>query len=297
MARNFFKRYIWLINTVLAYGETGISRREINERWLQSSENEDHDELPERTLHNHIQAIADTFGIDIECNKMRRYHIINPKAIEDNGLRQLMLKAMMNDDKSLYNSILLENVPSSEPYLSTLIEAIRCKHTVEMAYQPYYQTEPDHFEASPYCLKQFKQRWYAVVQKNGSGEPRIYAFDRIKSLQITQNTFEIPKDFDAHAFFENVYGICFQCGDAVEEVRLKVMNDQVPYFDSLPLHHTQRKVLSNSEYAVYSYRLAPNKFDFVQELLTKRDRIEVLAPESLRQAMRETIENMLKRYQ
>ena len=75
------------------------------------------------------------------------------------------------------------------------------------------------------------------------------------------------------------------------------MNDQVPYFDSLPLHHTQRKVLSNSEYAVYSYRLAPNKFDFVQELLTKRDRIEVLAPESLRQAMRETIENMLKRYQ
>ena len=80
MAGNLFKRYVWLIDLIQRTG--GIDYEGINRKWQENYRlNETHEPLPKRTLQNHIKAIYEMFGIEIECNRKRdyKYIIINPE--------------------------------------------------------------------------------------------------------------------------------------------------------------------------------------------------------------------------
>ena len=64
MAKNYFKRYVWLIDLISRHGY--ISKRDIDYAWQKSSLNDEREKsIPERTFHNHREAILDVFGIEI----------------------------------------------------------------------------------------------------------------------------------------------------------------------------------------------------------------------------------------
>ena len=63
-----------------------------------------------------------------------------------------------------------------------------------MTYQSYWRDEANTFKIEPYCLKAFKQRWYLVGH---SDKIRVYALDRIQQLDLTEESFEYPKNFKA----------------------------------------------------------------------------------------------------
>lgn len=67
MAKNYFKSYVWLLDTIQSRGP--LTLNQIKELWSRSSINEDKKELATRTFSNHITAIADIFGIDIVCDR------------------------------------------------------------------------------------------------------------------------------------------------------------------------------------------------------------------------------------
>ena len=63
MAKNFFKRYIWLVD--LINRRKYVSFKEISEAWMRSPLNETGDPLSERTFFNHKDAIAGMFGMKV----------------------------------------------------------------------------------------------------------------------------------------------------------------------------------------------------------------------------------------
>lgn len=72
MAKNYFERYIWLIDTINRHGH--ISFSDISRLWARSPLNQLRENyLPERTFHNHRQAILNTFGIEIKCDRSLGY--------------------------------------------------------------------------------------------------------------------------------------------------------------------------------------------------------------------------------
>ena len=81
-----------------------------------------------------------------------------------------------------------------------------------------------------------------------------------------------------------------------ELVRLKVIPREAKYMRSLPLHPSQEEVETCEEYSVFTLRVAPT-WDFKQELLSRADQIEVLAPASLREWMKEMIGKMMRKYE
>ena len=58
MAKNYFKSYIWLLETLQSRGP--LTLKEIKSLWLDSSVNDEGKNLATRTFANHIYAIADT---------------------------------------------------------------------------------------------------------------------------------------------------------------------------------------------------------------------------------------------
>ena len=76
MAKNYFKSYIWLIETLQSRGH--LTLRDIQSLWLRSSVNDEQKELAPRTFSNHIKSIEDIFGIEIACDRRdNTYYIRN----------------------------------------------------------------------------------------------------------------------------------------------------------------------------------------------------------------------------
>ena len=79
MARNYFNRYIWLVDVIQRSGH--ISLEDIDRAWRRSSLNPKGERLSERTFFNHKVAILETFGIEIKCDRSLGYY----KSNEDNA--------------------------------------------------------------------------------------------------------------------------------------------------------------------------------------------------------------------
>ena len=75
MAKNYFKSYIWLLETLQSRGP--LTLKQIQELWLKSSVNDERKPLAPRTFANHIASIADTFKIYISFATEGITHIVS----------------------------------------------------------------------------------------------------------------------------------------------------------------------------------------------------------------------------
>ena len=292
MSKNLINRYIWLIDTVYQAGSSGITLREISEKWESNWRMSGKEKYARRTFMHHKEDIWDIFGIEIGCHKhSNRYYIVDSNDISDSsGFRRWMFETLavnnhINESAQLHDRILLEDNPSGGEFLSTILEAMRDGKMITFDYKPFW-AEGDRvsslFHVEPYALKVFKRRWY-LLGKYGDSPLKIYALDRFLSIDIEFEDFTMPEDFDANVYFSTCFGIIL--GDEEpQNIRLKVADYQANYLRSLPLHHSQKELLRTDEYSVFSYYLRPT-FDFVQELLSMGETVEVLEPASLRSEM------------
>lgn len=299
MAKNYFNRYVWLIDTIQRHGH--ISLADINRLWQRSALNEDGEKLAERTFHNHREAIEDTFGIEIKCDRSLGYYIANSEDLEGGSIREWLLESMslnnlLNESKDMRGSILFETIPSSKQWLQDIVNAMRDRKAIELTYQSFSKDEPSTFIAHPYCLKLFRQRWYMLARSEEYDHPRIYALDRIHDIKQAKKALKVPSRFNGELFFANYFGIIVGNNCSPEKVVLRVADSHVKYVESLPLHHSQKAVRKEGKDTIYELFLVPT-FDFQQEILSRGDEITVLEPEWFRNDIKEEIARMSKNYE
>ena len=293
MAKNFFKRYIWLVD--LINRRKYVSFKEISEAWMRSPLNETGDPLSERTFFNHKDAIAGMFGIEILNDRSLGFYIgrsdVGSDETSDWMLHTLCLNNVLHENADMKDRILMEKVPSSERFLTDIISAMRDFRVISLCYQSFRHPEPFCFNVRPYCVKYFKQRWYLLGDSDLG--LRIYSLDRFVDMEELEEHFEIPKGFDAEEYFGNYFGVII--GEEPEDVKIRVVPDQVKYFRTLPLHGSQRETVQEDGSSVFSYHIAPT-FDFVQEILSHGADVEVLEPAELRESIADIIAGMALRY-
>ena len=185
----------------------------------------------------------------------------------------------------------MEKVPSSERFLTDIISAMRDFRVISLCYQSFRHPEPFCFNVRPYCVKYFKQRWYLLGDSDLG--LRIYSLDRFVDMEELEEHFEIPKGFDAEEYFGNYFGVII--GEEPEDVKIRVVPDQVKYFRTLPMHGSQRETAQEDGSSVFSYHIAPT-LDFVQEILSHGADVEVLEPAELRESVADIIAGMASRY-
>ena len=299
MAKNYFKSYIWLLETLQSRGPQTL--KEIKDLWMRSAINEEGKELATRTFANHIASIADIFGIDIVCDrKTNRYYIENIDDVGGKSIREWMLDALclnslLNESASLRDRVIFENVPSNRRFLADIIQAIRDNYKLEIRYKSYRKTEEETFIIEPYFLKEFKRRWYLYGYKGDVDGPHMMALDRMIDVDIIPEEFTMPEEFMAEDYFRGIYGARVYPNMKREMVKLKVYGTQVQYFRSLPLHSSQKEVEKNDKYSVFTYFLTPD-YDFKQDVLSFGDKVEVLEPKELREEMKRIVKKLNKIY-
>ena len=294
MAHNDFKRYIWLIE--LLNRVDGASFADIDDAWQDDPLlNPLGEPLPVRTFYNHIKAIKEIFDLEITLSKRdRKYRVLNYYGkVQEEIVSYLSLNATINRYKDLRGRVLGEEEPRvDQHYLQLICQAMHEGKKVRLEYRKYGDTFPKDRILSPYCLKMFKRRWY-LLAKEGEYLKTFALDDRTIGIEVLDAASDCPDDFDAQTYFRDTFGIR---NAAARKVIVKAYGHEADYWRSCPLHPSQQEIETGKDYAVFSLKVGTDAWEFVQELLSRGDRIEVLKPLSLRKEIVRVIEEMKGKY-
>ena len=293
MPNRLYAKYMWLISTIYDAGK--ISFEDIARKWDNAYINDLHQPLKLRTFHNHRNAILMQFGVVIECQSgTNLYYIENPEVLEKNSINQWLLdsfavSSLLMGNRSISDRIMLEDVPSGRFYLDIITTAMRENRQMVIDYEDFFGNTIQGLKINPYFIRLFKRRWYVMALVLPGKEIHRFGLDRIKHIGVLDSKFNYPKDFSPQDYYTDYYGVFHD--EKPMTIRLKAYREKPHYLRSLPLHHSQREIESNNEYTIFEYKIAPT-YDFIQEILSHCNQLEVLSPDTFRQQIKAIIQEM-----
>ena len=297
-----FQEYIWLVNTIHRFGR--LTLEEINSKWLDTDMSEGQG-IARSTFNRHRDAILDMFGIIIDCDKKDgfRYYIYNEEVLKEDTIQNWMLStlsvnSMLAENRSVHDRIVLEQIPSDGENLHKFIDAMKRGVRVYINYRRYgADASKTSMKLEPFFVRLFNRRWYALVKfPEPTGNIFTLAFDRILSLELTDEKFVYPKNFDPSGWFRESYGIVRNPEVPVEKVVIRAFGKEVNYLRDLPLHHSQKEVEQGDDYTDFELLLSPTA-DFFSPLLARGAAIKVLQPQWLADEIKRLHKESLELYQ
>ena len=301
MVSELIDKYIWLVQTFIDAGPRGLTLAEISARWCSRYGGT---EYPRRSFNNHREAVAEIFGITIACNRATNAYYIDEGESAVDGresvnwlVNTFTVNSLLTLGKErLSGRVSVEDIPSGQKYLTTVMQAMLDDRKMTLRYRRYMgEEETRHIR--PYAVKEFAKRWYVVAFSEEADALRVYAMDRILSLEIAEERFRMPQGFRVDALFEDSYGIYPPEGEKPVLVRLRTTAREAAYLRDLPLHPSQVFLGEDSDgRSLFALRVIPNP-NFVMELCRHGNRLEVLEPGTLREQVKGELLNALKLYE
>lgn len=275
-----------------------LSLKEINKHWEYSSLYDG--EIIPKTFGRYKDYISNIFAIDIEYDvHSKNYYIANSDDIKNNAIYKYLLSAfhiqgltelaVKHKDK-----VLLEDAPSGVEHLHTILEAIDNHWLVEFDYHSFNKKTNTHQTLIPCFLKTWEQRWYLIAEPLSQRTPAVYALERISNIRLIQEKTLPSPHINPLIYFEGCYGINHEDGRP-QLIKIKVYGSQVDYIKARPIHESQEEIETDHDWSIFSYWLKPT-YNFYQNLLWHREKVEVLEPKNVKEEIKKIISNILINY-
>lgn len=292
MVTELLQKYIWLVQTFIRAGERGLTLSEISDKW----ESRFDSDYSRRTFNNHREAVEEVFGIRIECNRSSNCYFIRYTAdvADENAENAWLINTFTVNNmlrlgkERLSGRVSVEDIPSGQIHLTALMDAMTEGQKVRISYHKYTSSDAEDLTLRPYAVKEFAKRWYLVAFCEERDALRVYGLDRIKRLDILEETFRMPLGFDVDEVFATSFGTYIPEGKA-EIIKFRTTAKEARFLRDLPLHASQEEVGGpDKNHVTFSIFVCPNE-SLIMEFCKHGNRLEVLSPESVRQAVAEQL--------
>jgi predicted DNA-binding transcriptional regulator YafY len=253
-----------------------------------------------RTLQRDLKEIRNLFGIDIEYSKPYRGYFITQNENENMNFQRMMeafdMFNSLNLAQDLTPFIHLENrKPQGTEHLYGLLHAIKNKFKIKFTYHKFWDEEFSQRTVEPLALKEFKNRWYIIAKDCKDDTIKSFAFDRLSNLEITNQTFLYPANYSIEQSYRYCFGIESPNGKEPQDIILSFDPYQGKYIKTLPLHHTQEVLVDNEEEMKIKLKLCLTH-DFLMELLSFSDYMEVIEPKTLVDQIKQAHKKAYRQY-
>ena len=280
-----------------------LSLKEINDYYQYSSLFEG-EEIQPRTFLRYREFIEETFPCYIDFNQRTgKYELCRHKALygEDDSLYDYLLSAYHIEGMTELalkhrDKIMLSEAPTGVENVQIILEAIDKNKGIECDYYSFNRKTVKHQLLIPYFLQTWEQRWYLAAEPDNHHHGiSIFALERMDNIRLTEEKMFPSKKITAEEYFDGSFGVNHSDNQKPERILIKVYSTQAEYVNALPIHESQKEIEKTDEWSIFEYRLVPC-FNFYQQLLWHRERLEVLEPLHVRDEMKKTIEKMLEHY-
>ena len=298
MVTELLQKYIWLVQTFIRAGEHGLSLEEIIDKWEIRFDSD----YSRRTFNNHRAAVEEVFGITIGCNRStNRYFIKSGEDLTDESAESAWLinsftvnNMLRLSKEKLQGRVSVEDIPSGHMYLTQVMEAMTENLEVVIDYHKYTKAEAETVTIHPYAVKEYAKRWYIVAYCEERKGLRVYGLDRVKRMEVTGRQFRMKSGFDVDEIFSTSFGIYLPSGKG-QIIKFKVSENEAKFLRDLPIHRSQEEVGKDGDSVIFSIFVCPDK-NLIMEICKHGNRIEVLSPAEVREAVRDELAKALEQY-
>ncbi len=310
------EKYLWLVSLFKKYNR--LAFEDIATYWLSAPCNKDQKPLSDRTFRNWRKQIEEQFGAKIECHSQKYYTMIATvktglsERVSNRLMEMYALNEVASSNPELKCRILLEETPNCVEYLQLIAQAMKESRIMKMSFGNMTDKEYiSSFRCAPLCIKEYQRRYYVLMKwvdaanspKDATpfgnfGKLRLYAVDKISTLEVLDANFMYPKGFNPEQHFSWYYGSHEPFSDDMETqfIRIRVRTKYSELLDKFPLHPSQRKEYVDHEFSYYYFGLVPTR-EFCADLARARycfkcehddikDGIEILEPQVFMESMR-----------
>ncbi|PJR03146.1 helix-turn-helix transcriptional regulator [Avrilella dinanensis] len=251
--------------------------------------------ISHRTFQRDCDEIATLWGIEIGYNKRENVYEITDES-EDSHLDRLMeafdTVALLQQSKTVGNYIYLEKRKSKgTEFFNGIVHAIQNQLVVTFQLNSYWKPASQR-RCVPVAIKESQNRYYLIGYDLDKKAFRNYGLDRLTNFTVTRQKKQAPA-----ANIEKMYRYAFgiECYNEPVKIILKFDNGQKEYVKSLPFHASQKIVNETEDTFIVELFMHPTN-DFVMEIMRHGTICEVLEPQSLRENVREQVNELYEKY-
>jgi len=255
--------------------------------------------ISQRTFQRDITAIRRIYGIDIVFNRTKKVYEIDFEDTNPNTDRLMDSFALfnaLNVGKQMEKFIQFEDKKTQGVhFILDIITAIKNSNIIELYHKKYDEDNSKTYLLMPLMIKEYRYRWYLVAKEKNSDKIKTFGLDRILKLDILNEKYEYPKDFDAQNYFNDFYGVITLDNVKTENIVLSFTSFQGKYIKSLPMHHSQKILSDNDKELRISLKLKPT-IDFIMDLQYFGECVKVIKPLWLAEKIKNNFKKAVDNY-
>ncbi len=179
-----------------------------------------------------------------------------------------------------------------EEIINQLTEAILQKKICLVTYHSFSADKIKDFKINPLHFFEREGGLYIFAETTSYGDIITLAVERIKSLVITQDSFEYPKDFDPEALLDSAFDIVYE---EPTDFKIWFSSDQARYIKERVWSKTQ-KIEDQKDGSIILTMRTAGMWDVKRWVLSNGTHAKVLEPEELKQEIAEELKAAYDNY-
>jgi predicted DNA-binding transcriptional regulator YafY len=167
------------------------------------------------------------------------------------------------------------------------------RKTIDMIYRTMSRgDEETRRKVDPYRIMFFDGTFYLIGHCHLRGEVRMFVLDRIKMLSVSEESFEVPGDFDLETYMQSPFRVIH---DRPVKVTIRFDKKVAGYIKEKIWHHSQKIEAQRDGSIIFSAKVAGT--DEVKHwVLGWGKNAEVLTPDFLREKLARELSESLRKY-
>ena len=187
-----------------------------------------------------------------------------------------------------------EGTAGDSQFFLQLFEAVNLKQVLTIEYRRFGLESKERI-IHPYFLKQFMRRWYLCATIEGKEFITIFALDRILSVRKNTEVAFRETTIDFNHYFDDIVGVTHPDNGVVEQIIIEGDGWAEYYLRTLPIHPLQQLESLGEKGCRVTLNLMVNR-ELEREILSYGEHLKVIAPEHLRERMRQLLAMLQEEY-
>jgi predicted DNA-binding transcriptional regulator YafY len=165
--------------------------------------------------------------------------------------------------------------------------------TIDMIYKTMSRGgQENRRKVDPYKVMFFDSTFYLIGLCHLRSEVRMFVLDRIKMMNVTDETFEVPSDFDLETYMQSPFKVIH---DKPVKVTIRFDKKAAGYIKEKIWHHSQKIEPQKDGSIIFSAEVAGTD-EARHWVLSWGKNAEVLIPEQLRLEIATELQDSLRKY-
>lgn len=176
--------------------------------------------------------------------------------------------------------------------LKTLRDALVFQFALTVLYHASGRQEPEMYRFDPYTLAYYKGGLYLIGYAHNRGAVRTFSIERIKSVTVEKDRFELPADYRPDELLHDAFGIV---AEEAMNVRIR-FSSVVANTVRGRLWHQGQSIEELPDGGIELVFTAGGKLEIVSWVLSYGEYAEVIEPAELRAMVARAVRGMQGKY-